>query len=178
MEQIPKNLLRAVLALLVCFSSYSTIAVASEGPDEVIIASLAQLYEPVNFPHALHEEVTDSKCAICHHHTLGTPIEDANCMRCHADSGASDEITCQGCHPTNRFEAEYLNQIDADNTLFHRDKVSLKAAYHLRCLNCHKAMDVATGCQDCHARTDAGDKFFHAGKYAPPERSAPAGEEH
>jgi hypothetical protein len=35
-------------------------------------------------------------------------------------------------------------------------------------------MGVANGCQDCHSRTDAGDKFFHAGNYAPPESDKPA----
>ena len=115
MEQIPKYLLNTVMAMLLCIYSYSTIAVAGEGPDEVEINSLVQLYEPVYFDHAMHEEVTDSNCAVCHHHTLGTKIEDENCMRCHAESGATDEVSCQGCHSSKRFEAEYLNKIDADN---------------------------------------------------------------
>ena len=174
MERISKYLLSTIVAMLLCFSSFSTIALAGDGPDEVEIDSLAQLYEPVYFDHAMHEEVTDSNCAVCHHHTLGTQIEDENCMRCHAESGATDEISCQGCHPSNRFEAEYLNKIDADNTLYHRDKVGLKAAYHIRCMNCHEELGVANGCQDCHSRTDAGDKFFHAGTYAPPETDKPA----
>ena len=109
---------------------------------------------------------------------LAPQIEDENCMRCHAESSATDEIACQECHSSNRFEAEYLNKIDADNTLYHRDKVGLKAAYHIRCMNCHEEMGVANGCQDCHSRTDAGDKFFHAGSYAPPESDKPAGGGH
>ena len=178
MEQIPKNLLSTVVAMLLCFSTYTTIALAGEGPDEVEINSLAQLYEPVSFDHAMHEEITDANCAVCHHHTLGTEIEDENCIRCHAESGETDEVSCQGCHPSNRFESDYLNTIDADNTLYHRDKVGLKAAYHIRCMNCHAEMGVANGCQDCHARTDVGDKFFHAGNYAPPEDAKPVGGGH
>ena len=178
MEQIPKYLLSTVMAMLLCFSSYSTNAIAGDGPDEIEIDSLAQLYEPVYFDHAMHEEVTESNCAVCHHHTLGTKIEDENCMRCHAESGATDEIACQECHSSNRFEAEYLNKLDADNTLYHRDKVGLKAAYHIRCMNCHEEMGAANGCQDCHSRTDAGDKFFHAGTYAPPESDKPASDGH
>ncbi len=174
MEQIPKYLLSTVVAMLLCLSSYSAIALAGDGPDEVILDSLAQLYEPVVFNHAMHEEVTESRCAVCHHHTLGTPVEDKNCLRCHAESGAADEISCQGCHSSKRFEAEYLNRIDADNTLYHRDKVGLKGAYHLRCMTCHAEMGVPNGCQDCHARTDAGDKFFHASNYAPAESDKPA----
>ena len=178
MEQIPKYLLSSVMALLLCFSSYSTIALAGDGPDDVEIDSIAQLFGPVYFDHAMHEEIVEGICAVCHHHTLGTRIEDENCMRCHAESGATDEISCQGCHSDKRFDAEYLNEIDADNTLYHRDKVGLKAAYHLRCMNCHQEMGAATGCQDCHTRTEAGDKFFHAGNYTPPKSENHATSEH
>lgn len=177
MEQIPKYLLSTVVAMLLCLSC-SAIAVAGDGPDEVIIDSLAQLYEPVYFDHAMHEEVTDGNCATCHHHTLGTEIDDENCMRCHAESAGADEVSCQGCHESKRFEAEYLNKLSADNTLYHRDRLGLKAAYHNRCMNCHEEMGVANGCQDCHARTDTGDKFFHAGSYSPPKSDKPAGSGH
>ena len=106
MEHIPKYLMSPVVAMLLCFSCYCTIAVAGDGPDEVEINSLAQLYEPVYFDHSMHEEVTESNCAVCHHHTLGTQIDDENCLRCHAESGATDEVSCQGCHSSKRFEAE------------------------------------------------------------------------
>jgi len=178
MERIPKYLLSTVMAMLLCFSFFGTIAVAGEGPDEVIIDSLAQLYEPVYFDHAMHEEVTDSNCAVCHHHTLGTETDDENCMECHAQSGGTDEISCQECHASKRFDAEYLNKLSADTTLYHRDRLGLKAAYHNRCMNCHEEMGAANGCQDCHARTDAGDKFFHAGNYTPPKSAKPAGGGH
>jgi len=39
-------------------------------------------------------------------------------------------------------------------------------------------MGVATGCQDCHTRTAVGDKFFHAGRYAPPAGAKPVGGGH
>ena len=178
MEQIPKYLFGTVLVMLLCISPLQKSAAAGEGPDSVEIDSLAQLYEPVSFDHAMHEELTESNCAVCHHHTLGTPIEDVNCLRCHEESGAADEVSCQGCHSSNRFEAEYLNRIDADNTLYHRDKVGLKAAYHIRCMGCHQEMGAPNGCQDCHARPDAGDKFYHAGEYAPPKDAKPAGGSH
>ena len=171
MERTKKYVSRVMLITLLCFSPL--IATAGEGPDEVEISSLAQLYEPVQFDHLMHEEVAEGVCSVCHHHTLGTQTEDKNCVQCHAESGETDEISCQGCHVTNRFEAEYLNRIDADNTLYHRDKVGLKAAYHIRCMECHEEMGAPNGCQDCHARTDAGDKFFHAGSYTPPKRDSP-----
>jgi hypothetical protein len=172
MEQVPKYLIVPTMLLMLCvYPLYSENATAGEGPDSVVIDALAQLYDPVEFDHAMHEEATDGNCSTCHHHTLGTPVEDENCARCHAGSEGADEVTCQGCHAAKRFEADYLNQIRADNTIHHTDKVGLKAAYHLRCMSCHVEMEAPNGCQDCHARNQAGDKFFHAGSYSPPKSS-------
>jgi hypothetical protein len=126
----------------------------------------------------MHEEVVDGQCGVCHHHTLGTEVVDQNCAKCHAESAATDEISCPECHAVKRFEAEYLTKLSSDESVYHIDRLGLKAAYHTRCYNCHAEMGAATGCQDCHARNDAGDKFFHAGKYAPPEGAKPAGGEH
>lgn len=178
MEQIPKYLLGGVAAILLCFCSHGTIACAGEGPEEVILDSLSQLYEPVFFDHSMHEEVAEGNCAVCHHHTLATGVLDENCAACHANSTGSDMISCADCHAVKRFDAEYLNKLSEDNSLNHRDRLGLKAAYHTRCLNCHAEMGAPTGCQDCHTRTDAGDKFFHAGSYTPPEGAKPAGEGH
>ncbi len=142
---------------------------AMEGPDSVEIDVLAQLYEPVTFDHAMHVDVTEDNCAACHHHTTGTPVDDEKCIKCHANSGEADEVACQECHSAKRFEADYLDSIEADNTLHHTDKVGLKAAYHIKCMGCHEEMGAPTGCEECHARTEAGDKFYHTGKYAPPK---------
>ena len=178
MEHIPKYLLTTVAATMLFLCSSGTLAAAGEGPDEVIIDSLALLYEPVIFDHAMHEEVSEGTCAVCHHHTLGTTLVDESCTRCHGESTGTDEISCGECHSSQRFEAEYLSRTSADNELYHRDRLGLKAAYHMRCMSCHKEYGAAIGCQDCHGRTDAGDKFFHAGSYKPPERAKPAGGGH
>ena len=172
MEQVPKYLIATTMLMVLCFYPLNKVhAIEEEGPESVVIDALAQLYDPVEFDHAMHEEATDSNCSVCHHHTLGTPIEDENCARCHANSGPADEVSCQGCHTANRFEADYLKQLEADSTIHHRDRIGLKAAYHIRCMNCHAEMGAPNGCQDCHTRNDAGDKFFHAGSYAPPKSS-------
>ena len=178
MEHIPKYLCGAVLVMLLSLSPKQNFAAAGDGPDEVEIDSLAQLYDPVFFDHLMHEEVSEGNCSACHHHTLGTGNDDENCMRCHAESGGTDEISCQECHSSKRFDAESLNKINADSKLHHRDRLGLKAAYHMRCMSCHEEMGVANGCQDCHARTEAGDKFFHAGSYSPPKSDKPAGGGH
>jgi hypothetical protein len=134
----------------------------------VELDSLAKLYEPVSFGHDMHVEMVEGDCASCHHHTLGTGQVDPACARCHQNSGAADAVACRDCHPAERFGAEYLREMEKDVTLFHRDKPGLKAAYHLKCLGCHREAGGPTGCQDCHALTDKGEAFYRTGKYAPP----------
>lgn len=140
----------------------------AEGPDSVELSSLAQYYEPVEFDHSMHVDMLgDKSCAVCHHHTVGTQLVDETCMKCHEYGGETDSANCEDCHPAQRFSAEYLAKIEKDIHLFHEDKPGLKGAFHQRCLGCHKEMDAAIGCEDCHARTEAGDKLYRTGKYAP-----------
>lgn len=124
---------------------------AMDGPDFVELDSLVNIYEPVDFDHAMHVEV--ASCATCHHHTTGTPTEDARCVKCHEASEEADEVMCAGCHPANRGRAEKAKALmNAD--LFHNDRTSLKRAYHLSCLECHKEMDGPIGCEDCHSKRE------------------------
>lgn len=144
-------------------------------PDTVELDSLVQYYEPVEFDHVMHVDMLgDNSCAYCHHHTVGTPLVDETCMRCHANGGETDSAMCRDCHPANRFSAEYLAEIEKDIHLFHEDKPGLKGAFHQKCMGCHEEMDAAIGCEDCHARTDAGEKLYHTGKYAPAPSETPA----
>ncbi len=164
---IQKNkYLIGVIALL-ALALFTVPCLAMEGPDSIELDSLAELYEPVQFDHIMHVEAAGDDCSVCHHHTTGTPVQDENCIGCHANSGEADEVACSACHPANRFQADYLNKIDENYRLNHVDKVGLKAAYHIKCMGCHEENDAPTGCQDCHTRTEAGDKMFRSGKYAP-----------
>lgn len=139
-----------------------------EGPESVELGSIAQYYEPVVFNHEMHVGlIEENECAICHHHTLGTPVLDPNCLRCHANSGEADSVACRDCHPAKRFDAAYIALLEEDNQLYHVEKPGLQGAFHQGCLECHKKNDAPTGCQDCHVRTEEGDKFYHSGKYAP-----------
>ena len=161
-----KKLCGAVVAIL--FASLPLTSVLAEGPDNVELSALAQYYEPVDFDHATHVEMLgENSCATCHHHTVGTQLVDDNCRRCHDYGGETDSAACIDCHPIKRFSAEYLRKMEADVHLYHRDKPGLKGALHQRCLGCHKEMDAAIGCEDCHARNEAGDKLFRSGKFAP-----------
>ncbi|MEW6221104.1 MAG: cytochrome c3 family protein [Thermodesulfobacteriota bacterium] len=148
---------------------------AADAPADIEINSLAQLYEPVQFDHAMHVDATSGSCVTCHHHTTGAPAEDPNCARCHRTAAESDVVGCKDCHSAKRFEADYLKGVAENKALYHTEKVGLKGAYHLRCMGCHREMGAPVGCQDCHSRTDAGDKMFRAGKYAPAPGTKPAG---
>ncbi|MDA8163714.1 MAG: cytochrome c3 family protein [Desulfobacteraceae bacterium] len=152
----------AALALLAV-----PLAKAETGPETVELDSLAKLYKPVSFNHSAHVEIAGGDCATCHHHTLGTGKIEPTCARCHAHSGAASAVACRDCHPAERFGAKYLQELAQDVNRYHRDKPGLKAAYHLRCLGCHRESGGPTGCQDCHAMTQAGEAFYRAGQYAP-----------
>lgn len=173
MNQKLKFLLSVITAIGLLHWNAAAYGEEMDSPDEVELDALAQYYEPVQFDHALHVGVAD--CAACHHHTTGTPVLDEKCAKCHANSGPTDMVACRDCHSAKRFEAEYLKAVEADNTIHHDDKIGLKAAYHIRCMNCHEEMGAPNGCQDCHSRNDIGDKLFHSGKYAPVGKKSTGG---
>lgn len=140
----------------------------ANGPETVVLDSIAQHYEPVSFEHAMHVDlVGDDNCSTCHHHTVGTSVVKETCKKCHSTSVEADSAACKDCHSDKRFEVEYLEKIESDHQLYHVGKPGLKGAYHQNCLGCHEEMGAPTGCQDCHTRTDSGDKLFSSGKYAP-----------
>lgn len=144
--------------------------------DVIVLDDMTQYYEPVAFDHAMHVDLLgEESCATCHHHTVGTPLVDENCKRCHIGSSEPDSPACRSCHPIKRFSADYLAKIEEDIHLYHEDKPGLKGAFHQRCLGCHREMDAAADCQVCHARTEPGDKFFYANKYAPSSTGSSSG---
>ena len=174
MVKAGKQLMISVAALLFC----GLVAVGCYAmdfyPEEVEIDVLAELYEPVNFNHEMHVMMFD--CAACHHHTTGTGVMDEYCAKCHDGEQEVDSVSCQDCHAADSASAASLHEAPLEFS-FHDDVPNLKAAYHLSCLGCHQEMGAPTGCQDCHARTEAGDQFYHSGEYAP-EPSAEHGSGH
>lgn len=143
--------------------------------DTVVLDNLSQYYDAVEFGHAMHVELLgDNSCATCHHHTVGTPLVEENCKRCHAANWETDSAACRECHSEKPFSAEYLDEVESNIYLYHKDKPGLKGAFHQRCLGCHVEMGAPADCVVCHARTDDGDKFFYAGKYAPAPAKASA----
>lgn len=128
-----------------------------EAPTSVTIDYLQNLYEAVNFDHQMHAETY--ACNACHHHTTGDGPQNEVCGKCHANSDASDDVSCSGCHQQKKTAPSPLAS-PAESNLYHIDKPGIKGALHLQCLGCHQAEDGPTGCQDCHAFTLEGRKLF------------------
>lgn len=128
---------------------------AMEEPDVVELDTLVNIYNGVTFAHDMHADMTS--CASCHHHTTGVPAEDARCIRCHETSDQADEVACAGCHAGSPRSAEKMKGSPAAN-LYHTDTTGLKRAYHLQCLGCHKEMEAASGCEDCHSKKEGNLK--------------------
>ncbi len=141
---------------------------AETGPDTVVLDSLAEFYEPVQFNHAVHVDLAEGKCAKCHHHTTGAAPLEPRCLECHKGGSDGGVYACRDCHPLKRFEADYLAALDGDRQRFHLDKPGLKGALHRNCLTCHVENGGPAGCQDCHARNAKGDALFRADIVAPP----------
>ena len=78
-------------------------------PDSIKLDSLVNLYERVDFNHAKHITIVKD-CAECHHHTTGTLVQDADCVRCHKNSGATPVVACKGCHAAQPFSAAALRE--------------------------------------------------------------------
>lgn len=141
-----------VFALLLFPGSAAT-APYDEAPDTLTLDRLQELYEPVEFDHAMHMAGYD--CSLCHHHTTGDGCEHPVCSRCHASTGPADQVACSGCHPDRS-----TSRPASDTPLYHIDKPDLLGALHLQCLSCHRADGGPTGCRECHALTEAGSKRF------------------
>jgi hypothetical protein len=149
---------------------------SAEGPATIILDSLAEFYDPVEFDHGMHIEYLDNDCAHCHHHTIGTPgTGTQNCKICHKYEPEAKIVACRGCHLTNAYSVEGLKFAEEEKKLFHKGKPSLKGAYHQFCISCHEEVDGPYTCDGCHMINDKGEQLFRKGKYAPPKKAAKKG---
>jgi hypothetical protein len=163
------------LAGLMVILLLATLPGTSQGisvPDTLILNSQNKLYEPFKFDHAKHIQLT-KECSGCHHHTTGTLVQDANCIRCHRNSSETKVVSCKGCHLADPFSAAAIK--GKDPKLYHNDKPSIKAAMHRNCIGCHEKTQGPTGCKDCHQRTKEGEAFYNSGSFAPKNKPAKGG---
>lgn len=145
------------LAVLLSLGS-AGFSLAADKPMTVTLNSGGEYFEEVLFDHGMHEEV--GECSDCHHHTTGGGTNDTICAECHADSPESEVVACRGCHVAQPFSADAVNQKAGIKHQYHVDTPGLKGAVHRNCLGCHEEQDGPIGCQDCHGRTERGDKLY------------------
>jgi hypothetical protein len=156
-----KSLILCALAVAVAISaSHPVPASCGSVPDTITLNANGKAYLPFSFNHAKH--IQDIKeCSDCHHHTTGTLVTDANCVRCHANSSPTAVVSCKGCHSATPFSPEVVAEKKAHPQRYHLDKMGLKGAMHTNCLGCHKKQGAGpVGCKECHKRTKAGDALF------------------
>ncbi len=158
----------------ILFLSLTAPALAIDAPETINIDVMSKFYGPVTFDHAMH--VDYASCEECHHHTTGEIVADPNCARCHTHHDAKTVVSCSKCHVADRFNQEYISKLE-DPELYHLDKPGLKGAYHLNCVSCHVTTSGPTGCVDCHALTEAGEKLYRTGAFTPETKTA-SGKEH
>lgn len=111
-------------------------------PETVVIGTIADEYEPSEFPHrkivkAIFDGVSNNKLATRFHLKEGTL-----CQGCHHNSPASlTPPKCGSCHDKPFDQAR-------------GDRPGLKAAFHLQCMGCHDRMQITkpanTDCAGCH----------------------------
>ena len=129
---------------------------AQSPPDEVTIDQLSNLYQPVVFDHLTHTESYD--CNRCHHDSeTNTPRE--GCSTCHNGRPFGEQKACSTCHSAQIDEQQEGSEIKKVPQ-YHIDTPALVATYHLTCRNCHLEDNGPADCQDCHAFTEKGRKFF------------------
>jgi len=99
-----------------------------EAPDTMLLSSLADLYQPVNFNHKLHASMAEmgGDCATCHHYSPTEKIPP--CSDCHTPTAQSMDLS----------------------------KPNLKGAYHRQCLSCHREWSHDTQCVLCHIPQEGG----------------------
>jgi len=113
--------------------------------DSPIIKKQEDRYAPVRFMHSRHAALVQD-CAVCHHYRPTDPqaLETTRCSACHQESFRSD----------------------------YPDRVGLKAAYHMNCIDCHKQMNNGpVDCTGCHLKKVPEHKELVAKLSAKPEPS-------
>lgn len=95
----------------------------ADGPGVMLMSSMKGQFGPVPFNHRSHAQMAEMSggCYGCHHY----------------NDTALGILSCASCHPENR-KRENVTLPD------------LKAAYHRRCLDCHRQWTGSPECKSCH----------------------------
>ena len=167
-----KHFISVVISICCVPLSIASAATYEEPPESITLESLQELYEPVNFDHAMHMDSYD--CSSCHHHTLGDEPTNPICIRCHLHPTPSTEVNCATCHLKTTVSKPQQPDSTSPTPVYHIDILKLKGAYHLLCVNCHQKEAGPTECLECQDFTAAGRKRFQVNtadtKTSEPER--------
>ncbi len=95
---------------------------AAEAPPSITLGQPGGNYEPVEFSHKAHAEMSEmgGGCYQCHHYDQGGRIQK-----------------CSECHSTERARADV-------------GKPDLRGALHRLCVDCHREWGHTTDCTTCH----------------------------
>jgi len=137
-------------------------------PEIVVLNPVQNLYTEVLFDHEMHQD--GYECSLCHHLSEQQDLDSAtNCELCHNRDTknpilVSTPRSCGECH--HKDNTSYNDQGKKDRlpkTLwrFHLDTPSLRAAYHLQCLDCHRQDGGPVGCTECHSLSQKGRQLFY-----------------
>lgn len=103
------------------------------------------MYKPVRFMMREHSIRMKGDCASCHHKTPAVVPEDM-------DPRHADLLSCDSCH-------QGVHSVDVPD-----DRLTLKAAYHTKCISCHKETLSETApvdCTGCHKQNiPSHEKLF------------------
>lgn len=96
-------------------------------PEKVTIDEIVKIYEPVNFSHKLHADMSEISggCVQCHHYSIKGEIRP--CEACHSPERKRDDVS----------------------------RPDLKGAYHQQCMTCHRKWSGESDCESCHAFKDS-----------------------
>jgi len=101
-----------------------TVQWPENGPRIYLIQELVDRFEPVQFPHADHQQMA-IECQVCHHHTTPKTGKTPRCKTCHKSA----------------FDPEQPA------------KPRLVGSYHQMCLGCHRDMGMGpVKCLKCHQK--------------------------
>lgn len=95
--------------------------------DSPYVDTYERQYNPVRFMHSKHAASLGGDCAACHHYRP-------------ADPNTPETVACRSCHQDTRTAGD-------------SERIGLKAAYHMQCMNCHEQMKKGpVSCEGCHSK--------------------------
>jgi len=111
-------------------------------PESIILQTLRNEYDGVNFDHKIHVDKSKG-CSDCHHHSSAE--ETRKCAECHdlkkmavKESVVENFLACKSCHRKYSPDSPSMP--------------GLLTAFHMQCFVCHKTEGPEACKKTCHTR--------------------------